>query len=215
MITVLCMVFVGIQTNALIATSNSCIDIKSTSAVCSNTTFEEGVHYKELSLPKSTIPELKHFFSFFDDRCYQFQPLLKSLEKEIPSEVTVNKIPVASKKGNKAYYLSKAYVIAMSFDITEKIVPRIFDLIHKKEQELKESAIRQLFIDAGIDPRDYDAAYTSFGTDSMVSNFNESFKEAGLTMVPNFLVNNKYLVLYSNLNSEEEYLNLIKFLLNK
>ncbi|MGG5041090.1 DsbA family protein, partial [Escherichia coli] len=70
-----------------------------------------------------------------------------------------------------------------------------------------EGTIRQVFIDAGISARDYDAAKNSMAVRALTARQQEAAKAYGVTGTPSFFVNGKYLVNNSAIQpfSEQDY----------
>lgn len=112
--------------------------------------------------------------------------------------------------------MSKAYATMLALKVEEKMVPVLFNRIHKMNTPPKDDAeLRQIFIDEGVDAKKFDAAFNGFAVDSMVRRFDKQFKNGGLTGVPAVVVNNQYLVKNGSVQSFDEYFELVNFLLKK
>lgn len=176
--------------------------------------FDEGKHYKVLDLPHSDKSVVTEFFSFYCPHCFQFESLIQQLKQELPEDAKLEKSHVAFMGGEMGINISKAYATMVSLKVEDTMVPVMFDRIQVKRQAPKDLAeLRQLFTDNGIDGEKYDAAFNSFAVDSMVRRFNQTFDASGLTGVPSVVVNGKYQVLTTDIDTFEKYSELVNYLL--
>ncbi|WP_413113661.1 thiol:disulfide interchange protein DsbA/DsbL [Thaumasiovibrio sp. DFM-14] len=179
--------------------------------------FKEGAHYTVLSqLDKSSSPLVTEFFSFYCPHCFRFEPLMKEVKDSLPDNAKFQKNHVSFMGGNMGMSMSKAYATAVALKAEESVVPALFQRVHvlntppRNEQE-----IRQIFIDEGVEASKFDGAFNSFAVNSMVNRYDKHFTDSGLRGVPAIIVNNQYHVLTSELSSNEEYIELINYLLTK
>ncbi len=176
--------------------------------------YEEGTNYEVLDLQKSSTPQVMEFFSFYCPHCYQFEPLIEQLRDQLPKDVEYKKAHVSFMGREMGVPMAKAYATMVMLKVEDKMIPYMFDQIHQKRAAPKdEKALRQMFIDNGIDGEKFDAAYKSFAVDSMQKRYDQMFADAGLKGVPGVVVNNKYLVKTAGIKSYEEYFALVNYLL--
>ena len=110
--------------------------------------------------------------------------------------------------------MAKSYATMVALDVEKSLVPAMFKQIHERRSAPKdEKALRQVFIDNGVDAKKFDSAYNSFVVNSMQKNFDKQFKQSTLTGVPGVLVNDKYIVKADKIRSYEEYNELVNYLL--
>ena len=178
--------------------------------------FNEGEHYKVLDLEASKKPMVTEFFSFYCPHCNSFEPIIQQLKQQLPADVKLQKNHVSFMGGNMGLPMSKAYATMIALKVEDKMVPVMFNRIHKMNKPPRDEAeLRQIFLDEGIDAKKFDAAYNGFAIDSMVRRFDKAFKDSGLSGVPAVVVNNRYLIDAQGINSLDEYLELVNFLLKK
>ncbi|MEC6814505.1 thiol:disulfide interchange protein DsbA/DsbL [Photobacterium toruni] len=178
--------------------------------------FTEGNYYKVLDQPQSTTPIVTEYFSFYCPHCFQFEPIIRKLKTKLPDNVKLQKMHVSFIGGSMGKVMSKAFATAVILNVTDKMVPVLFNRIHTLNQPPhNEAEIRQLFMDEGVPAAVFDGAFNSFSVNAMVVRFDESFEAAELTGVPAVIVNNKYLVKTSDIKSVDEYFELVNFLLKK
>ncbi|RBW65720.1 thiol:disulfide interchange protein DsbA/DsbL [Vibrionales bacterium C3R12] len=176
--------------------------------------FSEGTHYQVLDVEKATNPKVTEFFSFYCPHCYKFEGVIEQLKSSMPTEAKFEKVHVAFMGSKMAVPMAKSYATMIALGVEDKMVAAMFKQIHGLRQAPKdEVALRQIFIDYGIDAEKYDAAYNSFAVNSMQKRFDKQFEASTLTGVPGVLVNNKYIVKPDNIKSFEEYNQLVNYLL--
>ena len=178
--------------------------------------FNEGEHYKVLDLEASKKPMVTEFFSFYCPHCNSFEPIIQQLKQQLAADAKFQKNHVSFMGGNMGLPMSKAYATMIALKVEDKMVPVMFNRIHKMNKPPRDEAeLRQIFLDEGIDAKKFDAAYNGFAIDSMVRRFDKAFKDSGLSGVPAVVVNNRYLIDAQGINSLDEYLELVNFLLKK
>ncbi|WP_070970254.1 thiol:disulfide interchange protein DsbA/DsbL [Vibrio sonorensis] len=176
--------------------------------------FQEGKDYKVLDLEKSSKPLVSEFFSFYCPHCYQMEPLLAAMKKQLPEGVRFQKSHVSFMGGPMGKSMSKAYATMIALKAEDKMVPVMFHRIHVLGKAPKDDAeLRQIFLDEGIEAKKFDAAFKGFSVDSMSRRFDKQFKSAGLRGVPAVIVNNKYLVQAQRDTTPEQYFDLVNYLL--
>ena len=178
--------------------------------------FTEGDYYKILDQPQSTTPIVTEFFSLYCPHCFQFEPMMRELKTKLPDNVKFQQMHVSFMGGPMGKVMSKVFATAVVLNVTDKMVPVLFNRIHTLNQPPRnEAEIRQIFIDGGIPAAEFDGAFNSFAVNSMVTRFDKSFEDAGLTGVPAIIVNNKYLIKTGKIKFADEYFELVNFLLKK
>ncbi|WP_159738402.1 thiol:disulfide interchange protein DsbA/DsbL [Vibrio atypicus] len=176
--------------------------------------FEEGTHYKVLDVEKSAAPKVTEFFSFYCPHCYKFEPVIDNLKASLPEGAKFEKVHVAFMGQNMAVPMAKSYATMVALDAEKTMVPAMFKQIHELRSAPKdEAALRQIFIDNGVDADKFDSAYNSFVVNSMQRGFDKQFEKSTLTGVPGVLVNNKFIVKADQIRSFEEYNQLVNYLL--
>jgi len=176
--------------------------------------FEEGTHYQVLDVDKAKKPTVTEFFSFYCPHCFKFEAVVENLKPSLPENASFEKVHVAFMGSNMAIPMAKSYATMIALDVEKKMVPTMFSQIHQLRKAPKnEEALRQIFLDNGVDAKKFDAAYNSFAVNSMQKRFDKQFEASTLTGVPGVLVNNKYIVKPDNIKSYDEYNQLVNYLL--
>lgn len=178
--------------------------------------FKAGEDYQVLDRPKTETPSVSEFFSFYCPYCYRSQDLMTQLKKNLPEGTPFQKNHVSFMGGQMGKALNRAYATMIMLDVEDKLVPEIFNRIQNtKTPPRTEAELRQIFIDAGVDPKKFDGSFNSFAANAMANRFDKSFQDSGLTGVPAVIVNGKYHVTPKTLKSEDDYFKLVNFLLTQ
>lgn len=176
--------------------------------------FKEGENYRILPLKKADKPTVTEFFSFYCPHCNAFEPVIQQLKAALGQKAKLEKSHVSFIGGAMGPEMSKAYATMIALGVESKMVPVMFQQIHdRKDAPQDPAALRQLFIDNGVDGKKFDAAYNGFAVESMVQRFEKRFDETGFRGVPSVIVNNKYVVETKGIKSMGEYIELVNFLL--
>lgn len=178
--------------------------------------FNAGEDYQVLDLQKTSSPTVTKFFSFYCPHCFQSYPMMEALKKQLPENTSFLANHVSFMGGAMGKTLSKAQAAAMLLKVEDKVMPVIFNRIHVQNKPPRNDAeVKQIFIDEGIDPAQFDSAYNSFATNGMANRFDKTFQDSGLTGVPAVIVNGKYQVTPKTIKSQDEYFELVNFLLTQ
>jgi len=178
--------------------------------------FKENVNYEIIRQTNTPKPEVMEFFSYFCPHCYQFEPIMAELKKQLPADVTFKRTPVAFLGKEMGPELQRAYAVADLLKVEEKVTPVIFKRIQAEGNPPQSRAdVRAMFEQAGVDGKDFDGAVDSFAVTGMVAQYDRNTGSMNIRAVPSTVVNGKYLVKTEGIKSTEEYIALVNFLLQK
>ncbi len=185
--------------------------------------FVAGTHYQEVAVDKSDAKVVTEFFSFYCPHCYNFEPVAKALKAQLPADATfkrnhVNFLGGVSKEAQTR--LSLAFLVADSLGKGEAVAASIFAAIHQDRQRLDtEAAVLGLLANQGIDEKTYKGNVASMMVTSAAADYEanqEKYSKIGaLTGVPTFIVNDKYVVNIRAVRSQQEFNDLVAYLLEK
>ncbi|HAV8660967.1 DsbA family protein [Escherichia coli] len=169
----------------------------------------EGKDYSVLKAPVADAPAVVEFFSFYCPPCAAFSSrfhVSQAVDKILPSGEKVVKYHVSS-MGPMGPELTEAWSVAKVLGVEDKVELPLFVAVQINRSIKTEGTIRQVFIDAGISARDYDAAKNSMAVRALTARQQEAAKAYGVTGTPSFFVNGKYLVNNSAIQpfSEQDY----------
>jgi protein dithiol oxidoreductase (disulfide-forming) len=178
--------------------------------------FKENVNYEIIRQTTTQKPEVMEFFSYFCPHCSQFEPLVAELKKQLPTDVAFKRTPVAFLGKEMGPELQRAYAVADLLKIEEKMTPLFFKMIQDEHTPPQNRAdVRALFEKSGVDAKEFDGVVDSFAVTGMVAQYDRSAGNMNIRAVPSTIVNGKYLVKTEGLKSTEDYVSLVKYLLQK
>ena len=176
--------------------------------------YKLGTDYKIVTENKTTTPQIREFFSFFCTHCYALDPSFKEIKKAFEGKAEYIYNPVGIIGGDVGVETQKAYAVALNIGIDEELREELFDRIHVKEQYPEDPAyFTELFESLGVSKERYEQESKSFITLAKVSEFDRYTKEYGIEAVPEIVVNGKYLAMTDNIDTAEDYIKLINYLL--
>ncbi len=193
------------------------------------TDISEGKQYisldKVVSLDKKISDEQRviSFFSFNCGHCYQFEKMLHesgNVNKILPDGVEMSRYHVSS-MGPLGQELNHAWAVAVMLGVEDKVTMPLFEAVQVSQKVKKVTDIRQIFIDAGIDEIDYDAAWNSFLLKAWLMQQENAAAEYQVQAVPAVFVDGKFKLRPQGMNTQvidsfvSEYADTIRKLLNK
>lgn len=178
--------------------------------------FKENVNYEVIQPVVSAQPEVMEYFSFFCPHCYQFEPVMEELKKQLPQGVAFKQTPVAFIGGDMGFELQRAYAASVLLNNKELVSAALFRQIHEERKPpMNRLDIRAVFVKVGVDGAVFDKTIESKKVADMVADYNQDTRTNKIDAVPMVIVNKKYRVKTEEINSAEEYFQLINFLAEK
>lgn len=169
----------------------------------------EGKDYSVLKAPVADAPAVVEFFSFYCPPCAAFSSrfhVSQAVDKILPSGEKVVKYHVSS-MGPMGPELTEAWSVAKVLGVEDKVELPLFVAVQINRSIKTEASIREVFIEAGVSARDYDAAKNSMAVRALTAKQQELAKTYGVTGTPSFFVKGKYLVNNGGIqpSSEQDY----------
>ena len=182
--------------------------------------YQEGVHYDVIEPAIHTGVSgrivVTEFFSYGCGHCYNFEPLLESFESRLPEGVVVQRTPVIWNNNPGMKLLAKTYYAVEVLDVFEPVHGAVFNTIHRQRKRLSSpEAVRAVFVESGVDAKDFDRAFGSFGIDSMVRQAAARTEGARVEGTPSLMVNGKYRIDTRQAGSQANMLKIAAFLADK
>jgi len=178
--------------------------------------FKEGTHYEVISQTATDKPEVLEFFSFYCPHCFQFEPLVEVLKTKLDPTVEIKKNHVNFLGKTMGPKLTQAYAAATILKVEDKVAQVIFDEIHVQRKAINsEKDIFNIFVKAGVDKKEAEAAFESFPANGLASQMRRNTEKYRIHGVPTLIVNGKYKVNTGSLKSTEEFTELVSFLSKK
>ena len=177
--------------------------------------FTQDEHYQLLDTPLSQSAQVVEYFSYYCPFCYNFEPIVAELKKNLPTGTPLHKVPVAFLGGNMAATVQRAHATAGLLNIEDAFTAALFNQIHQQRKPPQNrSDITKLFASIGVEQAQLDAQFDSMVVNSMITQYDAEVSAAGIRSVPSFVINNKYLVKISAVSSQEQFNALVNYLLS-
>jgi thiol:disulfide interchange protein DsbA len=157
---------------------------------------EEGIEYVSLDkrVPTEVADgkvEVIEFFWYGCPHCFAFEPELAAWLKTAPKNVEFIRQPAVFNDtwGKHA----KAYFVAETLGVVEKVHGDLFDAIQNKKQKLEsEEELSDFFAAHGVDKAQFKEAFNSFAVDAKMRQAPIIAGRYGITGVPSVIINGKY-----------------------
>jgi protein dithiol oxidoreductase (disulfide-forming) len=158
--------------------------------------------------------EVIEFFWYGCPHCHHLEPSLVAWLKNKPANVEFIRQPaVFSELWGKH---AKAYYVAETLGIVDKVHADLFDAVQNKKQKMtSKEELAKFFADHGVNSEDFHNAYNSFSVDAKLRQAESIGPRYGISGVPTLIVNGKFRVSASSAKSQENMLNVVDQLIKK
>lgn len=180
--------------------------------------FEEGVQYQRLSVPVKTSTddkiEVVEVFWYGCPHCFRLEPMVEKWLETKPDNVKFVRIPAALGRAWEIH--AKAFYVAKILGILDKVHRPLFDAIHVEGKRLNTpDQMAEFFAEYGVDKQTFDKVFNSFELETDYRRSQQLVREYGVTGVPTFIVDGKYLTTGSMAGSEEKIFDVVNYLIKK
>ncbi len=182
--------------------------------------YTEGKEYKKVrtvvapaDLKKVTVEE---FFWYGCPHCFHADPIIDAWKAKKSADADFQRIPNTLGSPTGELHM-RAFYIAESLGVSDKIHKPLFAAIHEKHQPMNTlEQVRALFEkEAGVTPADYDRNTSSFMVDSRMRRAQQLAMSYGITSVPTLVVGGKYTTSATLAGSPEKAMQVVDFLVEK
>ena len=178
--------------------------------------YKPGVDYEIKETKLTENPEIREFFSFFCPHCYEVEQMFTPLNKEFVNKAEVVYNPVWQIGGELGKRTQSAYAVAKKLGKENEIRALLFKRIKQTEGHLQANDdFAYIFDIVGVNAKSYRDELKTAEVKTLISNYNQKIADYGLNSVPQIIVNGKYLINLSNVQDQNDYKNLVSYLLSK
>jgi protein dithiol oxidoreductase (disulfide-forming) len=197
--------------------------------------WSEGTHYVSVSPAQHTVVapgkiEVMEVFSYGCIACNGFQPVLEKLKHALPPTAQLVLLPASFNAAEDWPMLQRAYLTARVLGIAERTHQSIYDAIWKSgELAIVDSSTHALkhpqpsIKDAarcyerltGVTSDQFLKVSQSFQVDFKMRAADAQIGEMQVPSTPCIVVNGKYRLLMDSVRSDEELIDLVKYLVAK
>ncbi|HEU5138124.1 MAG TPA: thiol:disulfide interchange protein DsbA/DsbL [Steroidobacteraceae bacterium] len=192
-----------------------------------------GKHYSIIPTQRTNVPagkvEVMEVFSYGCPACNQFLPTMKKLKAALPGNAQLVYLPASWNKAEAWPMFQRAYLTAQSLGVADKAHDAMFQAIWatgelgvtepsgrlKKNLPTIENAARFYERVAGVKAADFVNASKSFSVDLKMRQADSQILAMQVSGTPTLVVNGKYRLNNENLQSNDQMIDLVKFLVAK
>lgn len=195
----------------------------------------EGTNYVRLDPQQpTTVPrgkvEVMEVFSYGCPACNAFQPTAERIQHDLPKNAQMTFLPAAFHPDEDWPVFQRAYFAAQALGIAARTHQAIYDAIWKTGElavddpvthELKnplptiEDVARCYQKLTGVSPKQFLAAANSFSVNLKMKQADEQIMQMEVPGTPCIIVNGKYRVIMDSVNTYDQLIDLIRFLVAK
>ena len=194
-------------------------------------TWTEGIHYARVTPPQqTTVPagkvEVMEVFSYACPACNAFQPVMEKLRSTLPPNAQVVFLPAAFNPQEDWPMFQRAFFAAQALGIAERTHQAMFDAVWKTGElgvttagnRLKDplpslaDAARFYARVASVDPQKFLAMANSFAIDSKVRAADAQILAMHVESTPTLIVNGKYRVIRDSVQTNDQVMELVRYL---
>lgn len=176
--------------------------------------FEQGTHYSVVAEEATAEPEVLEFFSYGCGGCYVFDSWFQQMKDAIGDDVAVRYIPVDFGGG----FWTPAQEIFLVLDALgrrEELHNALFQFIHGERNPITPANARKFAERHGISEEEYEKALKSFAVHVKESRYDQLTQRFRIRSTPTVVVNGKYQIDHTALSGPGEFVELVKYLLQK
>jgi protein dithiol oxidoreductase (disulfide-forming) len=197
--------------------------------------WTEGVQYSRITpTQQTTVPsgkvEVMEVFSYGCPACNAFQPVMEKLRRALPANAQLVFLPAAFNPAEDWPMFQRAYFAAQALGIAERTHQAMYDAVWKTGElaiivpgtnRLKDplpsiaDAARFYARVAGINAQQFLAMANSFGIDSKIRAADAQILAMQVAATPTLIVNGKYRVNRDELASNDQLIELVRYLVAK
>ena len=179
------------------------------------TEFNLGEHYEMVSTSATEQKQVMEFFSYFCPHCFNFEPVAQQLKAALADDVSFKRAPVSFLGRDMGPELQRAYALAVALNIESTITPAIFNRIHtERSAPANRADVKTLFADYGVAADVFDNRINSMPVLTEVAGYDDLREALKITSVPTFVVNGKYMIKISSLKTQQQFNELVNYLLS-
>ena len=179
--------------------------------------FAEGTHYGIISgFRKSEKPEVREAFSVYCPACYQWD---LSIVGDLEDKLESRDIPFAQAHvafmGKYADKINQALAITKGTEKYQPVKKAMFKALQDDRigDWKNDDDFFKMLSEAGLSKREFTFGINDPAVRERMNNWSEL--ERSVRSVPSFIVNNKYIINLSSIQSFDEFYSLIDYLLEK
>lgn len=167
------------------------------------------------AIPSDSInkTEVLEFFSYSCPHCAVMEPLVEKWSKNFDEKTVLKRVPVAFNAGMGD--LQRTYFVFEALDRLD-LHAKLFSALHNEKKPLfDKKAIRTWAASQGIDEKEFDNVFDSFGTQTKANRANDLIRLYQIQGTPSLAIGGKYVTSPAQTNGYEETITVADALLKQ
>lgn len=199
----------------LLTVACACLLSLSVASAAESSDYKEGVNYQVRTDKLTATKEIREFFSFWCGHCFAMQQDFEAIAAAFP-HARFERNPVAVLGGMMGPESQRALAVAQNLGVEDLFVHELFTSMHQKHQiPMSHQDLLAFMGSIGVSQDKFEREFNSFPVIGKVAQFDKWGKDINIEAVPEILVNGKYLVTMESVDTREELIDLIGYLLTK
>ena len=157
--------------------------------------YIEGIHFARLFDPvdvsNNGTNDVVAFFWYSCDPCNQFEPFLGSWENDLPSDVSLTRVPAIWSEEMRFH--ARAYYTAQALGVSERSHGEFYAAFHRENAAINnEEQLINFFTRFGVTPAEFDSAYAAPETLAAVAQAEQLNAEYGIQATPSLFIGGQF-----------------------
>lgn len=175
--------------------------------------FEAGKHYSVISDEPTAEPVVMEFFSYGCGACYSFEPFIQRMKSELGDQVEFTYVPVDF-GGGFFTPTQELFLVLEALGRREELHEQVFQFIHgERRGAVSKNSVREFAERHGISREDFEKTLKSFAVHVRKQRYDQLTKRYRIGATPTVIVKGKYRIENSALTTPDEFVRLVKYLL--
>ena len=185
----------------LLVVAGACLmafGVMTSASAAASTEYQEGVNYQVRS-----------------GHCFAMQPDFDAIAATYP-QARFERNPVSMLGGMMGPETQRAIAVAQNLGIEDLFVHELFQSMHMEHQiPMSHQDLVAFVASLGVSQDKFEREFNSFPVIGKVAQFDKWCQDINIEAVPEIVVNGKYLVTMESVETREQLIDLIGYLLNK
>jgi len=174
--------------------------------------FEAGKHYAVIAEDPTEQPTVMEFFSYGCGACFQFDSTFQQLKRVLGEQAEITYVP-SDFGGGFWTPAQDLYLVLDALGRREELHIDAFAYFHTGSKPLNESTVKAFLAKNGVSEEQYQKVRSSFAVHVKEKRYDQLTKRYRISSTPTVIVNGKYRVESRELRNSQEFVQLVRHLL--
>lgn len=174
--------------------------------------FEAGKHFTVIADETTDEPVVMEFFSYGCGGCFQFDSTFSQAKRVLGEQATFAYIP-SDFGGGFWTPAQDLFLVLEALDLRDDLHTQAFAYFHASRRPVNESTVKSFLAENGVGEEKFEKTLKSFAVHVKEKRYDQLTKRYRISSTPTVIVNGKYRVERQALNSPQEFVQLVRYLL--